>query len=276
MVRHSRANRSIREGRKEQLNRMWDKTKRLINSYLDNLIERTNAPDSEVRSVTRGEVARLTELEVQARASAKMLEKELAEVELKLIGVAERAKLLPDPTAVSSEIQNLSAHRDLLRTQIREAASSADKARALREQRKYEGDDLELQSQLTSIQETTAGVHSGFDVNDPASVIDEMRSRMGRSAASEQELKVQEADSHIEAQRKQSKIDELLASYKQSVLEPDQPIVQARPQAHQPASEATPASTPSESAANRSDKDAEDSIEEKTLGRADPSIRPID
>ena len=62
---------------------MWHRTKRLINSYLDDLIQRVSGPDREARGVTRAEVARLNELEVQTRASAKLLEKELAEVGLK-------------------------------------------------------------------------------------------------------------------------------------------------------------------------------------------------
>jgi hypothetical protein len=73
---------------------MWDRTKRLINSYLDELIERTSSPDKDVRQVTRGEIARLNELEVQSLASVKMFEKELAQVELKILGTAEREKLL--------------------------------------------------------------------------------------------------------------------------------------------------------------------------------------
>ena len=72
---------------------MWERTKRVINSYLEELIERSSSPDKEVRQITRAEIARLNELEVQARGSIKLLEKELAEVELKMLGVAEREKI---------------------------------------------------------------------------------------------------------------------------------------------------------------------------------------
>ena len=58
---------------------MWNRTKRLINSYLDELIERTSGPDKDVRQITRAEVARLNELEVQTLASVKLFEKELAD-----------------------------------------------------------------------------------------------------------------------------------------------------------------------------------------------------
>ena len=56
---------------------MWRRTKRLINSYLDNMIEKTSSPDKDIRALTRGEVARLNEYEVQSRASVKMFEKEI-------------------------------------------------------------------------------------------------------------------------------------------------------------------------------------------------------
>ena len=73
---------------------MWHRTKRLINSYIDDLIERVSSPDRDVRGITRAEIARLQELEVQTRASAKVLEKELAEIGLKILGVAERERFL--------------------------------------------------------------------------------------------------------------------------------------------------------------------------------------
>ena len=43
---------------------MWERTKRVINSYLEDLIERASSPDKEVRQITRAEISRLNELEV--------------------------------------------------------------------------------------------------------------------------------------------------------------------------------------------------------------------
>jgi hypothetical protein len=100
---------------------MWQRTKRLINSYLEDMIERVSSPDREVRQITRAEIARLNELEVQTRAAAKMLEKELAEVELKMVGVSERERLSrergDEAGAASSarELISLSTHRDFLK-----------------------------------------------------------------------------------------------------------------------------------------------------------------
>ena len=72
---------------------MWNRTKRMISSYLDEMIEKVSSPDKEVRAVTRAEIARLNELEVQTLASVKLAEKELAEVELKMVGLAERERM---------------------------------------------------------------------------------------------------------------------------------------------------------------------------------------
>src|SRR5262245_59512297 len=166
---------------------MWQRTKRLINSYLDDLIERVSGPDRDVRQVTRAELARLSELEVQTRASAKLFEKELAEVELKISGLIERGRLLHErgddagATTAAREAAALHAQRDLLRQQLGEAITAADRAKALREQRKAEGEDLATQTQLTSMRENLAGVQSPFSSTDPSATIDEMRSRIGNS-----------------------------------------------------------------------------------------------
>src|SRR5262249_61622609 len=72
---------------------MWQRTKGLINSYLDSLIDRTSRPESELRDVTREEIARLNEVEARARGAAKMIEKQIAEAELKLTGAAERQRM---------------------------------------------------------------------------------------------------------------------------------------------------------------------------------------
>src|ERR1051325_20104 len=127
---------------------MWERTKRMINSYLDNMIEKTSHPDQEVRAVTRGEIARLNELEVQSRASAKLFEKEMAEIDLKILALAEREKIFRsqgnDTTAAGAAetIQSLAAQRDLLKRQIAEANGAAERAKALRQERKGQGPEL--------------------------------------------------------------------------------------------------------------------------------------
>jgi phage shock protein A len=254
---------------------MWQRTKRLINSYLDGLIERASAPDRDVRQITRAEIARLSELEVQTRASAKLFEKELAEVELKISGLIERGRLLHErgddagATAAARAAAALHAQRDLLRQQLSEAITAADKAKALRDQRKAEGEDLAAQTHLTAMREDLAGVQSPFSSSDPSHTIDEMRARLGNSAYSSIDARVAEADRELEAAKQQERVDEILARYKQggSFTTPPASQTTAPPSAvpPQPAVPAPPADSKDDSASA-----------EKSLGRNEGPVRPID
>src|SRR5262245_54339672 len=163
---------------------MWDRTRRMIKSYLDELIERTSFPAKDVRQVTRAEIARLGELEVQTLASAKMFEKELAEIELKMVGVTERERMarergdVPAAESAGAELVRLGSHRDLLKQQIVEAKNSAERARQLREQRRVQGENLATETHLTAMRENLAGIQTPFDATDPSGTIEEMRGRL--------------------------------------------------------------------------------------------------
>src|SRR6185295_5771593 len=247
---------------------MWNRTKRLINSYLDDLIERASSPDKDVRQVTRAEIARLNELEVQTLASVKMFEKELAEVELNILGIAEREKMARergDLTAAESagrELVTLASHRDLLKQQISEAKSSAARARTLREERKQMGEDLANETHLTSMRESLAGIQTPFDAKDPSSTIEEMRMKLNRPASASTDPRLAEAEREYEEQARRARIDEMLSRYKESTAGTDT----AAPQTPQPAS-SQPTTKPIE---------AEEPEEPKTLGRNEGPIRPID
>ena len=253
---------------------MWERTKRLINSYLDDLIARTSNPDRSVRQMTRAEVARLNELEVQARASAKMLEKELAEVELKMIALSERQRIATErgdaagASSASSELVSLSSHRDFLKQQIAEANSSAARAAALREQRRSMVNELANETHLTTMRENIAGLQSPFDKNDPSATIDEMRARLAKYSEPTIDSRVAEADRELEAQRAQSAVDDILARYKQSVDEP--PIT--RRESVVPPAESQPAGARSAKPA----AEEEEPEQPKSLGRNEGPLRPID
>jgi phage shock protein A len=253
---------------------MWERTKRLINSYLDDLIERTSGPDRDIRQITRAEIARLNELEVQARASVKMLEKELAEVELKMIGLAERQRIAVErgdaagASSASSELVSLSSHRDFLKQQISEANSSAARAQALREQRRTMGNELANETYMTSMRENLAGIQSPFDKNDPSATIDEMRARLSRYSEPSIDSRVADAERELEAQRARSQVDDMLARYKQSVNDPPatpretvSPSAQTQPTSPAPSMPAT---------------ENEEPEQPKSLGRNEGPVRPID
>jgi len=251
---------------------MWRRTKRLINSYLDDLINRASSPDKDVRAITRAELARLNEIEVQSRASVKMFEKELAEVELKMIGVAERERIAREQgnesaaSTATNQLITLSSHRDLLKKQIAEASTAAERAHALREERRHLGEDLATETHLTNMRENLAGVQSPFDATDPASTIDEMRARLNRSGTSAADSRVAEADRELEAERARAVADELLARYKQGIggknrESPGAQAPSAKPSAPPPTSESVEDEGPDSS---------------KSLGRTDGPLRPID
>lgn len=255
---------------------MWHRTKRLINSYLDDLIQRVSSPDREARGVTRAEIARLHELEVQTRASAKMLEKELAEVGLKILGVAERERISRErgdeaaASAAGKQIVSLSAQRDQIMQQLSEANAAAERARALREERRLQGEDLVSETHLTAMRENLSSVHSSFDSTDPSGTIDEMRDRLRRSGASLTDSRVAEADRVLEAERARAQVEDALSRYKQSATS-GEPQTQTQGTSPQSAPAATPATNASESSA---DDDAPG--QSKTLGRTDGPVRPID
>ncbi|MFL6276922.1 MAG: PspA/IM30 family protein [Blastocatellia bacterium] len=252
---------------------MWNRTKRMINSYLDDLIERTSSPDKDVRQITRAEIARLNELEVQTLASVKMFEKELAEVELKMIGVTERERMarergdLASAESAGRELVQLGAHRDLLRQQIGEARSSAARARQLRNERRQQGESLATETHLTAMRENLAGIHAPFDATDPSGTIDEMRSRLQRPGMSETDAKLAAAEHEYEEAQRRARVDDMLSRYKQTLGGDDSLDVAPRPPQSAPPA---PASTP----ARQADEDPPE--QPKTLGRNEGPIRPID
>jgi hypothetical protein len=252
---------------------MWQRTKRLVNSYLDNLIERSTGPDREARDVTRAELARLSELEVQTRASAKVLEKELVEVELKILGAGERERIARErgdqatASDAGRQLLSLDAQRNLIKQQIGEASSAAERARSLREDRRRMGEDLAAETHLTAMRENLASVQAPFDSTDPSATIDEMRSRIGRSGFSSTDNRVAEADRELEAERARARVDDMLSRYKQASggLPPTQ-----TQQASQPATPEAAADSPTPATADEAPG------QPKTLGRTDRPVRPID
>ncbi len=255
---------------------MWHRTKRLINSYLDDLIQKVSSPDREARGVTQAELARLNELEVQTRASAKVLEKELAEIGLKILGLAERERIAREQgdeasaTAAASQLITLGAQRDLVKQQLGEANAASERARALSEERRRLGDDLATETHLTAMRENLSSIQTPFDNTDPSATIDEMRARITRSSASLTDSRVAEADRELEAERTRASVEDVLLRYKQGVSggeSKSQPPV-TTPQ--------TPPSTMP--ATNAPDSSADEGApgQSKTLGRTDGPVRPID
>jgi phage shock protein A len=255
---------------------MWNRTKRLINSYLDELIERVSSPDKDVRQVTRAELARLNELEVQTLGSVKMFEKELAEIELKMIGLSERERIAREQGDLAAAenagraLVALGSQRDLLRQQISEGKTSAARARALRDERSRMGDELANETRLTNMRENIAGLNTPFNSSDPSSTIDEMRTRLNRPQVSENEARLAEAEQQLEAEQKRARVDEMLARYKGTLVNSETNVDQPPPDPQ------TGAPTRTDPSADARPDESEEPNPPKTLGRNQGPIRPID
>jgi len=252
---------------------MWNRTKRLINSYLDDMIERTSSPDKDVRQITRAEIGRLNELEVQTLASVKLFEKDLAEVELKMIGVTERERMARERGDMASaesagrELVQLGAQRDLLKQQIGEAQAAAARARQLRDERKVQGESLATDTHLAAMRENIASLHTPFDATDPAGTIEEMRGRLQRPGMSETDAKLAAAEREYEEAQRRARVDDMLARYKETLTSGES--VDTAPRLPQTSPTSQPASP-----AKPIDEEAPEQA--KTLGRNDGPIRPID
>jgi phage shock protein A len=225
--------------------------------------------------MTRAEMARLMELEAQTRASVKMLEKERAETELKMVGVSERERIArergDEATASSAarEMVSLSAHCDFLKQQIQEASSSAERARALRELRERQGKDLINETHLTTMRENLASVNSPFGASDPSATIEEMRARLHARSGSDLDARVAEADRELRADTTRAEVDDMLARYKQSILAGDE-VLRDRV-ASPPQPESQKSEGPAKPAAEE-----EEAEQPKSLGRSKGPLHPID
>jgi len=259
---------------------MWNRTKRLINSYLDNLIDRAERPAEEMRDITRAELSRLNELEVSHRANAKVLEKQIAEIDLKMAGIAEREKILQSrgqarpASTVVRELDALNEQRAMLAKALAEANSAAERAKSLRTERTGSGEELATQTYLTKMQENLTDIHSTFGATEPGAVIDEMRSRIAKRGrvTSEAESRAAEADHELARDAKRASVEDMLSQYKQGLGSPLSPTVSRPVGASSTPINEQPAP---QSAGSETDTDKNEA-ETKTLGRADGPIRPID
>ncbi|HEY6333685.1 MAG TPA: hypothetical protein VI756_30490, partial [Blastocatellia bacterium] len=215
--------------------------------------------------------------------NAKVLEKQIAEIELKMSGVAEREKILQrqglagSPSGAADQLRALDEQRSMLVKQLAQANAAAERSRSLREERGAGGEELATETHLTAMKENLASIHSNFGANDPSSVIDEMRSRINRSGAvsSPGADLAAEADRELAREAKRTSVEDMLSQYKQSIANPElETTVPTTPDSatqNQPAANQTAnPSQPSDASGNTGPSEG------KTLGRVDGPIRPID
>jgi hypothetical protein len=195
---------------------------------------------------------------------------------LKILGLAERERISRErgdeaaASAAVSQLGALSAQRDLIVRQLAEANAAAERARALREERRIQGADLVTDTHLTAMRENLSSVHTPFDSADPSATIDEMRERLRRAGAALTDNRVAEAERELEAERTRARVEDALSRYKQG-LGGDQPETSTQG----PAQPAPTTATPNTNAAEPKPDDKSPD-QSKTLGRTDGPVRPID
>jgi predicted enzyme related to lactoylglutathione lyase len=89
-------------------------------------------------------------------------------------------------------------------------------------------DRLRDEGRLAAMREAIAGLGMGFTADDPASVLDEMRSKIGAPDDS----RLAEADAELRAREREAAIDDALARYRKSVVEEPEPVAPPAPALH--------------------------------------------
>src|SRR5258708_15778674 len=77
---------------------MWNRTKRLVNSYLDNLIDKVESPDKQVEQVGAVKSSQLGSNAVEALATVKLFEKRITELEAKIATLESRIPMITNST----------------------------------------------------------------------------------------------------------------------------------------------------------------------------------
>src|SRR5947199_106153 len=77
---------------------MWNRTKRLVNSYLDNLIDKVESPDKQVQEAGTVKASQLGSNAVEALATVKLFEKRITELEAKIATLESRIPLVSNST----------------------------------------------------------------------------------------------------------------------------------------------------------------------------------
>lgn len=214
--------------------------------------------DDDIALASRSKLAALNTGLVNAMAEVKLCEKQVAELQKK-VGVLE-ARLAagsPSPTAtmlLGSQLDTAKQELAGISVRLNTALAQIAKYKAEIGQLPGQTQDAMTTNTIANMQESIAGLTSSFGGNDPASVIDEMKSKIG-ARPSAAKLDLVEHDLVAEADRKlqQTEIEQMLSTYKQQLGSDPAPL--------QPARDPGPIS---------------EETDEKTLGPSDKPLTPVD
>jgi len=230
---------------------MWKRAKRVINSYLDNLISKFEEPDAALQHATQVKASALGQSAAESLATQKLFEKRIAELELEIATVETRIRIAegsPDKVArLSQHLQTLQAELADLQARLPQARqASAQAMRALKEHKHDIGQAI-TDSNLADIKETIANTSGAFSSDAIGVTFDEMRDKILLKAQASHLL-----DSEPDLEPQQN-VDDILSQYKRRMEAGANPTAQPDPETGE-----------------------KEQTTKKTLGPATDDVRPLE
>lgn len=214
--------------------------------------------DDDIARASRAKLTALNSGLVSAMAEVKLCEKQVAELQKK-VAVLESRLASSSVTPTTSML--LGSQLDTTKQEL--AVLNARLNTALLQISRYKDEIAKLPGQtkeamtsntIASMQENIAGLSASFSTDNPASVIDEMKNKIGfRSPASELDLAEHDLVAEAEQSLKQTEVENLLSTYKREIRGDEEPP----PGAPHPAPES-------------------EEPQEKTLGPSNQTLPPLD
>ncbi|HZS44567.1 MAG TPA: hypothetical protein VFC63_05650 [Blastocatellia bacterium] len=201
---------------------MWNRTKRLVNSYLDNLIDKVEKPDQQVQDAGTVKASQLGASAVESLANVKMFEKRITETEAKIATLESRIPLLSNDTQrmiMQSQLDTSRAELLDLQQRLTQARGSAIQAQKAMKEHPGQVRETMNNARLAQMGETLAGTSMPTKADDPFWVMDEMKSKIEQrsavSSAQTADARIAAADAELE--KPESVVDDLLSQYKRDV-----------------------------------------------------------
>jgi len=255
---------------------MWNRTKRLVNSYLDNLIDKVEKPDQQVQNAGTVKASQLGANAVESLANVKIFEKKITETEAKIATLESRIPLLTNDTQkmiLQSQLDTSRAELLDLQQRLTEARGSAIRAQKAMKEHPGQVRETMNNARLAEMGETVAGAAMPTSTDDPFWIMDEMKSKIEQRAAASSaqttDAKIAAADAELE--KPGALVDDLLSQYKRDVAAESTNV--ARPAAQNTAPPKVAESQRQQE--NQPDKKTDSSSGGKSLASAD-EIKSLD
>ena len=220
---------------------MWNRTKRLVNSYLDNLIDKVESPDKQVQQAGAVKSSQLGTNAVEALATVKLFEKKITELEAKIATLESRIPMITNSTQkmlLESQLETSRAELLDLQQRVMVARGTAIQSQKAVKEHPHKVHETMNNARLAQMGEALAGSAGGAtSTDDPFWVMDEMKNKIEQrnamSGSMTADAKIAAADAELE--KPGAAVDDLLSQYKRDLA--SQPLEEVRPVAPAPVSQ---------------------------------------